>query len=518
MVEDRYEQLHAAFRWQVPPDFNIAEACCGRWARATPKATAIYFDSESGCRAQYSYAQLQRAANRLSNALLNQGVRRGHRVAIVLPQRFETAVAHIALQQIGAVAMPLSMLFGAEALAYRLQDSGAVLAIAACEVLPALREVKSQCPALRRVLVVGDCPAEGDELHWMEALQAEEARFKPVATRADDPAILIYTSGTIGNPKGALIPQRALIGNLTGFIASQNWFGFDPFDASRPSDAVFWSPADWAWTGGLMDALLPTLYFGRPIVAWQGRFSAAKAFELMATYGVTHSFLFPTALKAMMKAEPRPRRHGLKLRALMSAGEAVGDAVFAWCRDALGVPVNEMFGQTEMNYVVGNCQALWPAKPGSMGRAYPGHRVAVIDDEGRACAPGRVGEVAVHARDRHGALTLSSSSATGTTTPPPAPSSRVTQPTVGAALATSRAWTPMARSGTRAGPMTSSRARATASGRARSRTACSSTPPSPTPPWCPSPTPSGARWSRPMWCWPTGTRATPRWWRPCRRT
>ncbi|MCE4536269.1 AMP-binding protein [Pelomonas sp. P7] len=402
MVEDRYEPLHAAFRWQVPEDFNIAEACCGRWARDTPKATAIHFDSESGCRAQYSYAQLQRAANRLSNALLNQGVRRGHRVAIVLPQRFETAVAHIAIQQIGAVAMPLSMLFGAEALEYRLQDSGAVLAIAACEALPALREVKARCPALRRILVVGDCPVESDELPWMQALQAEEARFKPVATRAGDPAILIYTSGTTGNPKGALIPQRALIGNLSGFVASQNWFGFDPFDPARPSDAVFWSPADWAWTGGLMDALLPTLYFGRPIVAWQGRFSAAKAFELMAAYGVTHAFLFPTALKAMMKAEPRPRRHGLKLRALMSAGEAVGDAVFAWCRDALGVPVNEMFGQTEMNYVVGNCQALWPAKPGSMGRAYPGHRVAVIDDEGRECAPGEVGEVALHARDRHG--------------------------------------------------------------------------------------------------------------------
>jgi acetyl-CoA synthetase len=402
MAEDLYEQLHAGFRWQVPEDFNIAEACCGRWARDTPKATAIYFDSESGCRAVYSYAQLQRAANRLSNALLNQGVRRGHRVAIVLPQRFETAVAHIALQQIGAVAMPLSMLFGAEALEYRLQDSGAVLAIVACEALPALREVKARCPALRRVLVVGDSPVEGDELPWMEALQAEEARFKPVATKSGDPAVLIYTSGTTGNPKGALIPQRALLGNLTGFVASQNWFGFDPFDAGKPSDAVFWSPADWAWTGGLMDALLPTLYFGRPIVAWQGRFSAAKAFELMASYGVTHSFLFPTALKAMMKAEPRPQRHKLKLRALMSAGEAVGDAVFAWCRDALGVPVNEMFGQTEMNYVVGNCQALWPAKPGSMGRAYPGHRVAVIDDADRECAPGEVGEVAVHARDRHG--------------------------------------------------------------------------------------------------------------------
>jgi acetyl-CoA synthetase len=402
MAEDRYAQLHAAFRWQVPDDFNIAEACCGRWARETPKATAIYFDSESGCRAQYSYAQLQRAANRLSNALLNQGVRRGHRVAIVLPQRFETAVAHIAIQQIGAVAMPLSMLFGAEALAYRLQDSGAVLAIAACDALPALREAKGDCPSLRRTLVVGDCDVAADELPWMEALQAEEARFKPVATQSGDPAILIYTSGTTGNPKGALIPQRALIGNLTGFVASQDWFGFDPFDAGKPTDAVFWSPADWAWTGGLMDALLPTLYFGRPIVAYQGRFSAAKAFELMAAHGVTHAFLFPTALKTMMKAEPRPKRHGLKLRALMSAGEAVGDAVFNWCRDALGVPVNEMFGQTEMNYVVGNCQLLWPAKPGSMGRGYPGHRVAVIDDEGRECAPGQVGEVAVHARDRHG--------------------------------------------------------------------------------------------------------------------
>lgn len=402
MAEDRYEQLHAGLRWQVPPDFNIAEACCGRWARDTPDAVAIHFDSESGCRAHYSYGQLQRAANRLSHALLNQGVRRGHRVAIVLPQRFETAVAHIAIQQIGAVAMPLSMLFGAEALEYRLQDSGAVLAIAACEALPALREVKARCPALRRIFVVGECPVACDEMPWMEALEAEEARFKPVGTQADDPAILIYTSGTTGNPKGALIPQRALIGNLTGFVASQNWFGFDPFDSSKPSDAVFWSPADWAWTGGLMDALLPTLYFGRPIVAFQGRFSAAKAFELMAAYGVTHSFLFPTALKAMMKAEPRPKRHALKLRALMSAGEAVGDAVFSWCRDALGVPVNEMFGQTEMNYVVGNCQALWPAKPGSMGRAYPGHRVAVIDDDGHVCAPGETGEVAVNVRDRHG--------------------------------------------------------------------------------------------------------------------
>jgi len=189
---------------------------------------------------------------------------------------------------------------------------------------------------------------------------------------------------------------------LTGFVCSQNWFGFDGKKNSA-SDAIFWSPADWAWTGGLMDALLPTLYFGRPIVAFNGRFSPELAFRLMEQQGVTHSFLFPTALKAMMKAFPRPRDHfKFQLQGLMSAGEAVGDAVFSYCQQQLGVTVNEMFGQTEINYVVGNCSKFWPARPGSMGKGYPGHRVAVIDDDGNECVVGVPGDVAVSRFDIHG--------------------------------------------------------------------------------------------------------------------
>ncbi|CAN5133184.1 AMP-binding protein [soil metagenome] len=401
---DTYAALHAAFRWQVPADFSVAEACCTRWARDTPHATAVLFENDQGCRAQYSFGQLQRAANRLSNALRRQGVRRGDRVAVVLPQRFETAVAHIAINQLGAVAMPLSMLFGPEALAYRLKDSGAVLAVVECAALPAVRSVRDQCPALRRLIVVGECEADCDEIGWMAALQAEDARFTAEKLRADDAAILIYTSGTTGPPKGALLAQRALIGNLSGFVASQNWFGFDPAAPRKGTQAVFWSPADWSWTGGLMDALLPTLYFGRPILGYAGRFAPDKAFELLQKHAITHTFLFPTALKAMMKAAPNPRETypALKLQAVMSAGEAVGDAVFGYCDQQLGVTVNEMFGQTEINYVVGNCGRLWPARPGSMGRAYPGHRVAVIDEAGEICAPGAVGEVAVHRRDVHG--------------------------------------------------------------------------------------------------------------------
>ena len=219
--------------------------------------------------------------------------------------------------------------------------------------------------------------------------------------------MLIYTSGTTGQPKGALLAHRALIGNLTGFVCSQNWFGFDG-KANASSDAVFWSPADWAWTGGLMDALLPTLYFGRPIVAFNGRFSPQIALELMRDCGVTHTFIFPTALKAMMKAYPGSKQatvrqqFKLKLQAIMSAGEAVGDAVFDYCERQLGIKPNEMFGQTEINYIVGNSNKIWPAKPGSMGKAYPGHRVQVIDDDGNECPVGTPGDVALNRFDVHG--------------------------------------------------------------------------------------------------------------------
>ncbi len=404
---DPYAALHQGFRWQVDEYFNIAEVCCNRWAGAgenlsnATKNIAIQVHKTRAEATFHTYFELKAAADALSHALAALGVKRGDRVAIVMPQRFETAVAYMAVFQMGAVAMPLSMLFGPEALAFRLQDSGAVVAICDDSSIASIRSVRPDCPALRTVVAVGDARGQGDVDH-AAAVAGHKSAYPAVKTLAEEAAILIYTSGTTGPPKGALLPHRALIGNLPGFVCSQNWFGFDG-KTNKKSDAVFWSPADWAWTGGLMDALLPTLYFGRPIVAFNGRFSPELAFTLMQQHGVTHTFLFPTALKAMMKAYPEPRQHfRLKLQGLMSAGEAVGDAVFDYCRDKLGVVVNEMFGQTEINYIVGNCTALWPAKPGSMGKGYPGHRVAVIDNDGNECATGVPGDVALNRFDVHG--------------------------------------------------------------------------------------------------------------------
>ncbi|MDD2845080.1 MAG: AMP-binding protein [Rhodoferax sp.] len=421
-----YVRLHSAFAWQVPEYFNMAQACCARWA-ALPGASntmAVYTSQTGVASRSYSFAELQDQANRLSNVLVGLGVRPGDRVAIVLPQRFETAVAYMAVLQMGAVAMPLSQLFGPEALEFRLQDSAAVVAMGDAQTLAPVQAVRAHCPTLRHVIGVGpeaDAQALADQA-YAQTLAGASDQFDPVGTRADAPAILIYTSGTTGNPKGALIPHRALIGNLSGFLCSQNWFGFattaepaaslqqltNPEQVPEGSEAVFWSPADWAWTGGLMDALLPSLYFGRPIVAFNGRFSPQAALELLRDFGVTHTFLFPTALKAMMKTFPGSvgqtvsQQFDLKLQAIMSAGEAVGDAVFDYCQAQLGVTVNEMFGQTEINYIVGNCAALWPPKPGSMGMGYPGHRLAVIDDAGAECAAGEVGDVAVNRFDAQG--------------------------------------------------------------------------------------------------------------------
>ena len=410
-MNDRYAELVRGFRWQVPEDFNIAKACL-RWAD-DPTRIAMWREASirnavanrSNELAPFTYAQLRDATHRLANVLRELGVSRGDRVAIVLPQAAENAVAHLAVQQLGAIAMPLSLLFGPDALEYRLRDSEAVLAIVAeSGITPFVDRdtgIRASCPALREIIVVADgiTPAPEGMHAWQAMLDQASTRFEPVATRATDPAILIYTSGTTGSPKGALIPQSALIGNLSGFTLSQNGF--------PEAGDVFWSPADWAWTGGLMDALLPTLYFGAAIIAddarRKGRFDPIATFELLQRYRVTNGFIFPTALKMMMKAVPHPRQHyDLRLRGIMSAGEAVGTAVFDWCRDELGVTVNEMFGQTEINYIVGNSYREWPAKSGSIGRPYPGHRVAVLDDEGRICPPNQAGEVAANRRDPHG--------------------------------------------------------------------------------------------------------------------
>src|SRR6266571_3731510 len=383
---DRYEELYRNFRWDVPQRYNIARACCGQWA-ADANRTALYWEDESGATATHSFRDIQLAANRLSNGLTALGVKRGDRVAIVLPQRPETAVAYMAVFQMGAIALPLSHLFGPDALEYRLEQVGASVAIVEPATLPNLWAIKGKLSHLKHVIGAGGANEAG--VHDFDSLlKRSSSTFECADTKADDPSLIIYTSGTTGAPKGALHAHRVILGNIPGFEHSHDFF-------PQKGD-VFWSPADWAWAGGLFDALLPRWHFGLPVLGYRGKFDAEKAYYLLDKYAIRNSFLFPTALKLMMKAVPQPRKKfSLNLRSVMSAGESVGATVIEWARDHLGVTVNEMFGQTEINYVVGNCQAAWPVKPGSIGRPYPGHRVSIVNEEGLEVKRGELGEIAI---------------------------------------------------------------------------------------------------------------------------
>jgi acetyl-CoA synthetase len=381
-----YDELCRTFRWEVPVRYNIAWECCGRWAQDRGRF-ALYFEDDAGETSAWTFWDIQREANRLSNVLGALGTQRHDRVAIILPQRPETGVAHIACYQMGAIAVPLSHLFGPDALEYRLRHAEARVAIVDRTSLPNLLAIRDRLPGLRHVIGVGGARESG--IHeWSGLLAHASARYACLATSADDPALIIYTSGTTGEPKGALMAHRTLLGNLPGFVCSHDFF---PHEGD-----MFWSPADWAWTGGLFDALLPTWSFGLPILGYCGRFEAERALYLIEKYAVRNCFLFPTALKLLMKNVPEPKmNHDIGLRTIMSGGEPVGTAVFDWAREQLGVTINEIFGQTEMNYVVGGCAALYPPKPGAMGRAYPGHRVAVLGEEGEPLPPGELGEIAV---------------------------------------------------------------------------------------------------------------------------
>ena len=381
-----YDEVYRGFRWDVPPQFNIADASCDRHADGTGRLALIY-EAPDGAITRFTFDDLKRLSNRCANALAGFGVKHGDRVAVLLPQRPETAIAHLSIYKLGAVAVPLFVQFGPDALEHRLADSGAKALITDGENLA---KIPPNLPDLATILIVeGD--SCGHPLFW-PTLERARNDFATAETAAEDPALIIYTSGTTGKPKGALHAHRVLLGHLPGVQLPHDFF-------PQPGD-LYWTPADWAWIGGLLDVLLPSLYFAIPVLAHRARkFDPDETFALIARHGVRNAFLPPTALK-MMRAVPSPReRHGLDLRSVASGGEALGEDILTWSKEALGVAVNEFYGQTEANLLVGNCASLFPVRPGSMGRPIPGHRLAVVSAEGEPLPPGETGIVAVKRPD-----------------------------------------------------------------------------------------------------------------------
>jgi acetyl-CoA synthetase len=381
-----YAGLVAGFAWDIPERFNIGVDVCDRWAAREPGRVAI--QEVVGSRvSEITFGDLRDRSDRLAAGLRARGVGLGERIGVLLPQSAAVVIAHAAAYKLGAIALPLAGLFGPDALRYRLTDAGARVLITDAAGLAKIDALRADLPDLALVVCVDG--ARGQALGYDALLAEAPEGFVPVETRADDPALMIYTSGTTGLAKGALHAHRVLLGHLPGFCMMHD---FPPKSGDR-----MWTPSDWAWAGGLLNATLPSLHFGLPVVACPSfRFEPEAAFRLIAERAVTLAFLPPTALRMLRGvADPRGRFDLTRLRNIASAGEALGPETFDWARRELGLTIGEAYGQTECNLVLAACRSAGVARSGSTGRPVPGHRVAILRPDGSETADDEPGEIAI---------------------------------------------------------------------------------------------------------------------------
>ncbi len=390
-AQQNYQATYQAFEWNIPEHYNIGIDACDKWADGSGRLALLREKSSAG-QTRYTFDELKKLSNQLARALIKHGVQKGDRVGIFLPQALETAIAHLASYKIGAIAVPLFTLFGTEALRFRLSDSGAKALITDQEGRQKLAEIRIALPELTALFNIDGEQSQTDCLSFWHEIGQQSPDFIPISTLSSDPAVIIYTSGTTGKPKGALHAHRVLLGHLPGVEISHNFF---PRQAK-----LMWTPADWAWIGGLFDVLLPAWHHGIPVLACRfAKFDAVAAYELMSRHGVTHAFLPPTALKMLRAVESPGARWPLKLVSVASGGESLGPELIEWGQKNLGLTINEFYGQTECNMIVSSCSALFPPRIGTMGKAVPGHIIDIVDDAGRLVPNGREGNIGVLAPD-----------------------------------------------------------------------------------------------------------------------
>lgn len=382
-----YAELIETFQWHVPEYYNIGVDVCDKWADSEPERLALLHKTQAGEVEQYTFADIKALSNQTAHLLQQSGVERGDRVAVLLPQAPETGYAHVAIYKLGAIAVPLFTLFGVDALQYRLSNCSAKAVITNKEGVSKIQQIRERLPDLRLVFSIDGAHERDDILDFHAQRDSQPELFAAVRTAAEDPALIIYTSGTTGPPKGALHAHRTLIGHLPGVEMSHNLF-------PQPGDRI-WTPADWAWIGGLYDVLMPAWHHGITVVSHRFRkFDAEAAFAFIAEFGIRNAFLPPTALKMMRKVKDPQSRWDYDMRTIASGGETLGAELLEWGASTFGLTINEFYGQTECNMIVSSCSAIMEARPGIMGRAVPGHELAIIDHQGNRLPNGQLGQIA----------------------------------------------------------------------------------------------------------------------------
>lgn len=383
-----YRQLCEHFEWEIPDQFNMADYLCDRWAHKRGRV-AIFAETVDGTEQVYTYRQLRNDANKLANFLVQQGLEPGDHIGVNLSQRPEAILTHLAAWKLGAVSVPLSTKFGPEALEYRLNDCDAKACIVDTMNVDSFTDAYENLDGLTQVITAGE------NIHdvgtpFETAISNTSRSFENIQRAPDDRALVHYTSGTTGNPKGVRHGHQVVLGHLPSFVTS-----FCNMEMS--DDHLFWTPAEWAWIL-LPMMILPNLFYGKPFLAYStAEFDAEKAYQLIEKYEVTNYFAPPTALR-MMAAESGTEQYDLSsLRVVTSAGEPVGQVLKDGMAEEFGTSIQEVYGQTEVDSVAGSCTALGVNREGTIGKATPGRDVRIVDrtNPPEPLENGEVGEFAV---------------------------------------------------------------------------------------------------------------------------
>ena len=392
-MNDQYTALYASFKWHVPAQLNIAHMCLQRWANnpLEGRRPAIYSLDTFGEEKRCSYGELAQTTGKLASGLRRMGVADGDRVIVAMTQCQEFVAACMAILAVGGVVVPLSPVLDARQVTARIKDARAKVAIVDTSNVPGILHAQAHYPGLGQIISFGF--QHEMTLSWDSLLARQLEEFKITPTCAQHPAFLLYPIGTDVPLKGVVLPHSVLIGLLPGFVASQNWF-------PQVRD-TFWTQAHWSSPEGLLDGLLPCLYFGQPVVALPGNEPTYRIIEHLAHYKVTNISVPWSSLRAVMDESPDLDTTALSLRSVVTTGKHPPPQVQAWCESRLGLTPNHIYGCLEAPCVAGH-SSRWPARAGSLGKAYPGHWVSVVDPEGRLCAAGVTGEIAVNRFDIHG--------------------------------------------------------------------------------------------------------------------
>ena len=387
---NNFEELCLSFKWNIPEFYNIASDTVDQDIYQNRIALINFL--QDGKIEEWSFVDIKRYANKLANVFDHFHLEANARVGIILGQCPETAIAHMACFKSGKISIPLFNLFGTDALHYRLLNSRASLVICDNIGLNKIFEIKDRLPDLKKIICIDSNDEKRNVFNFKKLLEHASDSYITKKTKASDPALIIYTSGTTGGPKGALLPHRSLLGHIPGVEIPHEFLS-----SSEPVTDLFWTPADWAWIGGLFDVLLPAWHFGIPVVSYRSqKFDPEVTFDLISKLEIKNTFLPPTALKMMKSFNPSKTVKNLKLRTVGSGGEALGEDLLEWGKQILGVGINEFYGHTECNLTVSNCGAIMPTRQGSIGKPVPGHEVRIINENGELIKePGLDGEIIV---------------------------------------------------------------------------------------------------------------------------